>query len=196
MSSVPDTSATLLNDLAGDAQHARWSEFVARYRPMMEAYLQERFPEVDADDTVQETFVALIRILPSYRYRPEEQGAFHNYLTGVLRNKALRFVAKASQRTRLRTEIVPDTRQTDAVGDEEDRAFRQSIFEIALQQFLADDAVLERTKQIFTRVAVNGEKPELVAAAFGIKRNAVDQIKNRTLARLKKVIRELESVGQ
>lgn len=32
---VPVTSTTLLRDVAGDAQHVRWGEFVARYRPMM-----------------------------------------------------------------------------------------------------------------------------------------------------------------
>ena len=196
MAILPDTSATLLNDLAGDTQHARWGEFVARYRPMMFAYLVERFPEVDADDVIQETLIALIDVLRSYRYRPEEKGAFHNYLTGVLRHKALRFSEKVSQLRSLRTKFAEDARQTATECDEEARAFQQSIFEIALQQFLSDDSVQERTKQIFTRVAVNGEKPEVVAAAFGINRNAVDQIKNRTLARLKKMIRKLEAVGQ
>ena len=29
---IPTTSTTLLRDLAQDSQHARWGEFVARYR--------------------------------------------------------------------------------------------------------------------------------------------------------------------
>jgi len=45
---------------------------------------------------------------------------------------------------------------------------------------------------VFTRVAVNGEKPEDVAAAFGIERNAVDQIKSRLTARLKELVAALE----
>ena len=36
MKIVPTTSTTLLRDLAKDSQHARWGEFVARYRPMMQ----------------------------------------------------------------------------------------------------------------------------------------------------------------
>ena len=35
-----------------------------------------------------------------------------------------------------------------------------------------------------SRVAVNGEKPASVAEAFGLTRNAVDQIKNRLVAKL------------
>ena len=84
---VPDTSTTLLRDVA-DSSHARWSVFYSRYRPMMLAYLRERFPSLDADDVIQEAFVALAKILPDYKYEPEKNGAFHNFLTGVLRNKA------------------------------------------------------------------------------------------------------------
>ena len=72
MAQIPPTSATLLNDLARDSQHARWGEFVARYRPMMEEFLRKAFPSVDADETVQETLVSLIRQMPVYRYVPEE----------------------------------------------------------------------------------------------------------------------------
>ena len=43
MALIPITSTTLLDDLAGDSGHARWSEFVARYRPMMVAFLHEHF---------------------------------------------------------------------------------------------------------------------------------------------------------
>ena len=87
---VPDTSTTLLRNLAADARSPRWTEFVARYRPMMEAFLAARHPSLaaEADDLVQETLLALVRVLPDYRYVPGEQGSFHNYLTGILRNKA------------------------------------------------------------------------------------------------------------
>ena len=48
---------------------------------------------------------------------------------------------------------------------------------------LRDESIQSRTRQVFLRVAVNGEKPDDVAAAFGINRNAVDQIKNRMMPR-------------
>ena len=98
---TPETSTTLLRDLARDSQHARWTEFVARYRPMMEAYMRERFPSVEADDVVQETLIALGRVLPNYRYAPDEKGRFRNYLTGILRNKAMRQLRDDSRRAEL-----------------------------------------------------------------------------------------------
>jgi len=186
MANIPTTSTTLLRDLAQDSQHARWGEFVARYRPMMEAFMRERFPSLDADDVIQETLIELIRVFPVYRYSPKEKGYFHNYLTGILRHRALRMMDEEKRRARL----VAEMRHVDV--DADDAAWRESLMEIALQQLLADTSIHERTRLVFARVAVNGEKPDDVAAAFGITRNAVDQMKSRLMARLKELIAALE----
>ena len=79
---VPDTSTTLLRDVA-DSQHARWAVFYSRYQPMMRSYLRARFPSVDADDVIQETFAALAKLLPDYKYDPKKKGSFHNFLTAM-----------------------------------------------------------------------------------------------------------------
>ena len=73
VSQVPDTSTTLLRDVA-DSQHARWAVFYSRYQPMMQAYLRERFPSLDAEDVVQETFAALAKILPDHKYDAGSEG--------------------------------------------------------------------------------------------------------------------------
>ena len=105
MAEIPTTSTTLLRDIAHDSQHARWSEFVARYRPMMEAFLRERFPTLEADDIIQDTLVAVCAALPFYRYVPDEKGLFHNYLTGILRNKALRQFHKDQRQAEIAEEL-------------------------------------------------------------------------------------------
>ena len=187
MANIPTTSTTLLRDLAQDSQHARWGEFVARYRPMMEAFMRERFPSLDADDVIQETLIELIRVFPVYRYSPKEKGHFHNYLTGILRHRALRMIDEEKRRARLADEML---HVTDS--DDDDAVWRESLMEIALQQLLADTSIHERTRLVFTRVAVNAEKPDNVAAAFGITRNAVDQMKSRMMTRLKELVVALE----
>ena len=219
MASIPATSTTLLRDLANDSQHARWSEFVTRYRPMMEAYLREQFPSVEADDVIQETLIAVWAALPSYRYAPDEKGHFHNYLTGILRNKALRQLYKeqrhaeiaemvhddASCDGRARTLAAPPSTSStgravaprppsDMMADDE-QSWRKTLVEIALRQLMNDESIQSRTRQVFLRVAVNGEKPDDVAVAFGIERNAVDQIKNRMMPRLQKIVADLEKAG-
>lgn len=190
---TPETSTTLLRDLARDSQHARWTEFVARYRPMMEAYMRERFPSVEADDVIQETLIALGRVLPNYRYAPDENGRFRNYLTGILRNKAMRQLRGDSRRAEIAA-AAELSRPQDA-APAEDQSWREAVFALALGQFLADDSVADRTKRIFERVALNGEPPEAVAASFKMKRHAVDQAKSRALARLREIVKSLEGVA-
>lgn len=216
MARLPTTSTTLLRDLAQDSQHARWGELVARYRPMMEAYLRERFPHVDVDDAVQETLIALIKSMPVYRYVPEETGHFHSYLTGILRHKALRQVRSDRQRAKIaemfcngestlgraRSPSAPygtgrdgRARSPSAPHNEmpdDEQSWREALMEIALQQLLADESVHARTREVFRRVAVNGEKPEDVGSSLGITRNAVDQMKSRMTLRLKELVRALE----
>ena len=195
MAEIPTTSTTLLRDLAQDSRHARWGEFVARYRPMMEAFMCERFPSVEADDIIQETLIALCKVLPSYRYAPDEKGHFHNYLTGILRNKALCQLRKDRQRADFAAELNQAETGVPPV-DRDEQSYRESLFEIALRQFLADESIADRTKRIFERVAINGESPEVVAASFKMKRHAVDQAKSRAMARLREIVKQLENVAE
>ena len=190
MAAIPTTSTTLLSDLAHDSQHARWGEFVVRYRPMMEAFMRDRFPSLDADDVIQETLIELIRVFPVYHYSPKEKGHFHNYLTGILRHRAFRMIREEKRREKL----AADGRAAcpHAAAESDDNAWRESLLEIALQQLLADSSIHERTRIVFARVAVNGEKPDVVAASFGIERNAVDQMKSRMMVRLKELVAALE----
>lgn len=215
MGNIPTTSTTLLRDVANDSQHVRWGEFVARYRPMMETFLRERFPSVEADDVIQETFLALWKVLPSYHYEPDEKGHFRNYLTGILRNKALRQLRKERKEAVVADElrragsIAPcqaGTGTHSAITEsgragsllpaaDDESSWREAIFEIALHLFLADKSVADRTKRIFERTALNGESPETVAAAFKMTRHAVDQAKSRAMARLRTLVKELESIA-
>ncbi len=193
MADIPTTSTTLLRDIAEDPANARWEEFAARYRPMMEAFMRERFPSVEADDIIQETLIALCKVLPNYRYAPDEKGYFHNYLTGILRNNAMKVLRKRKRDSERLTEYA-DWPETNQPGYD-DEPLREAIFEIALRQFLADESVADRTKRIFERTAIDNESPEAVAASFKMTRHAVDQAKSRAMARLRDIVRELEAAG-
>lgn len=153
------------------------------------------FPTVDVDDAVQESLIALIKVFPVYKYSPEETGAFHNYLTGILRRRALRVIESESRRLNKEQKYheMTDLSILDD-GRNERSSWREAVLEIALQQLLADESINDRTKQVFVRVAVNGEKPETVAQSFGITRNAVDQMKARMKDRLRELANALMKV--
>ena len=194
MLSAPETSTTLLRDIAADTQHIRWTEFYNRYRPLMLEYMGNRFPNLNADEAMQDTLIALTKILPDYRYVPGEKGAFHNYLIGILKRKALLMIQAESRRSVQERQYAEKRELPTSEQDPGEQIWRESLMEIALQQLLADESIHGRTKQVFKRIAVNGEKPEDVARSFGLTRNAVDQMKNRMVAKMRTIVAELEKI--
>ena len=157
---------------------------------MMEVYMRERFPSVEEDEAIAETLIALVDVFGNYRYDPEETGRFHNYLTGILRHKALRLCKQAERRRDLHLRVTAEAVVTS--DDSEEENYRKSLFDIAVRQFFDDETIAPRTKEIFRRTAIKGESPELVAKSFMMERHAVDQIKSRSIAKLRTIIEALE----
>lgn len=162
---------------------------------MMEAYLHERFPTIEGEDIIQDTFVALSKILPNYCYEPEEKGTFHNFLTGVLRNNALHVLER---RNRVKTEIEraqdPSVLQQSSEHEREYLDWQKSLFDVALKQIMSDETIQEQTKQVFVETAIRGRSIEEVATSFGVTRHAVDCIRSRMVERLRKLVEELKAV--
>ena len=188
MANAPATSITLLKGLASGTDNARWAEFFRIYEQPMRSFLQSRFPSVDADDAIQETMVALTRRMPDYHYTPDKNGHFHNYLTGILKHKAedaLRREARENgKRDRLaEREETPDARNR-AGNREEPEDWKFAAMNAALEQLLSDESINSRTREVFRHVALMHEPPAEVAAAFGLSRTNVDQIKRRMVQRL------------
>ena len=182
MANAPVTSITLLKSLASGTDNARWAEFFRIYEQPMRSFLSARFPSVDADDAIQETMVALMRRMPDYHYTPDSNGHFHNYLTGILKHKAedaLRREARESgKRDRLKERGAADAPREDPDD------WKLAAMNAALEQLLSDESVNARAREVFRHVALMHEPPAEVAAAFGISRTNVDQIKRRMVQRL------------
>ncbi len=186
---VPITSISLLKVLGEDSQSPRWREFLRMYASTIDGFLFKHFPTVDAEDVVQETLRALVEKLPLYEYDPDTKGHFRNYLIGIVRFKAIEQLKRRKREADLRAELEANAqfeweceKQSYSVDL---RDWQREAYEAALAQFMADKNISTRDKEIFRRVALQGESPEAVAAIFDIKRNNVDQIKARLVAKLK-----------
>ena len=193
MPAIPKTSVSLLKALSGDASSVRWTEFYNKYEGPMRAFLQAHFPTVEADDMIQETLIALVKCLPSYRYVPDEHGYFHNYLMGIVKHKALDAIRHQTARTAIEKQLEEEAQERmkhfQAPNDDaEEAAWKNAAKEAALEQLLADDSIALTTREVFRHVALMHEPPMDVASQFGITRNNVDQIKARLIARLKDLI--------
>ena len=158
--------------------------------------MRERFPSVEADEAIAETLIALVDVFSAYRYSPDETGRFHNYLTGILKHKAL-YRRKMAERHAKSVAAFEDSAKSadDSAALAEEQEWKETVFAIAVRQLLADETIHSRTKQIFQRVAVDGASPEEVAKAYGVSRNNVDQIKDRMIRKLQELVRGLESVN-
>ena len=152
--------------------------------------MSERFPFVEADEAIAETLVSLVDVFRNYHYSPDETGRFHNYLTGILRHKAL-WLRKQTERERSLRERAAEEPKVP-MDDPEEENYRKSLFDIAIRQFFDDETIAPRTKEIFRRTAIRGESPELVAKSFLMERHAVDQIKSRSIAKLRTLVEALE----
>jgi len=187
MPTAPNTSITLLKGLASGADSVRWTEFYRIYEGPMRAFLRARFPSVEADDVLQETMLALARRMPDYHYTPDRNGHFRNYLMGILKHKAgdalRRQSRESANRNRLKGRAPADDGPDGAPED-----WKLAAMHAALEQLLSDGAINSRTREVFRHVAVMHEPPEAVAAAFGITRNNVDQIKSRLVDRLSSLV--------
>lgn len=152
--------------------------------------MRERFPSVDADEAIAETLISLVDVFKNYHYSPDEAGRFHNYLTGILRHKALRLCEQTERQRDLHQRAAAEPIVMSDDPEEED--YRKSLFDIAVRQFFDDELIAPRTKEIFRRTAMKGESPEMVAKSFMMERHAVDQIKSRSIAKLRKFVEALE----
>ena len=172
---VPVTSISLLKVLGEDSQSPRWREFLRMYASTIDGFLFKHFPTVDAEDVVQETLRALVEKLPLYEYEPDTKGHFRNYLIGIVRFKAIEQLKRRKREADLRVELEANAqfeweceKQSYSVDL---RDWQREAYEAALAQFMADKNISTRDKEIFRRVALQGESPEDVAAIFDIKRN-------------------------
>ena len=188
---VPVTSVSLLKVLGEDSQSPRWTEFAKKYASTIDGFLCRYFPEVDAEEVVNDTLITLVEKLPLYEYDPDTKGHFRNYLIGIVRFKAIEQLKRHRRDADLREALATKARlewEYERKSYSVDlRDWQKEAYEAALAQFMADKSASTRDKEIFRRVALLGESPEDVASIFGIKRNNVDQIKARMVAKLKEL---------
>lgn len=192
MGDIPKTSVSLLREIQGDPQSARWVELYMRYSGPMAGFARSRFPTLEAEDLIQETMAALAERLPGYIYQPDEKGHFRNYIMGILKHKAMDALSRRSREASAREALGKEPRRAATPpGETDDNEWKTSALEVAISQLLADESVNALHRTVFQHVALNRESPEDVAREFGISRGNVDVIKKRMIDRLSEMVARL-----
>jgi RNA polymerase sigma-70 factor (ECF subfamily) len=197
-----ETSASLLNRLKEGDNEVDWENFYHLYADIIYRYARKLgLNEAGAQDVLQETMVALMSVLKRFEYDPR-RGKFRSFLFTIVRRSTFRSI----NRSKRRNEISADAHyggadkplmellaspEDDSVSMKDEMKWRQSLLEHCVDEVRKDNSVNSETIDIFIAYAVEEKTVQEIAEKFGIKENAVYQIKNRMIKRLQ---REMENL--
>lgn len=191
------TRKSLLSRLRNAPDDRDWQDFYNQYRQSILSFCRKRgLDEFAAADVLQETMVLLIRKLPEFEYNPD-QGRFRNWLLKLVSGK-IGDSYKRTKRARL-VSIEQQGETADFVGTSGDEIastiedlWQQALLEEALRRIKSDPRTKTETFMVFQSYVVKGGQIAEVAREFGMKENAVYQIKNRMMRRLTAEVSALE----
>jgi RNA polymerase sigma factor (sigma-70 family) len=184
-----DTSETLLGRLKAENAHDAWKEFYHFYWGAILRYARKLgLNQHQAEEVLQETMVALMRILPEFAY-DRRKGKFRNFLLTIVHRKSLAMLRLASRNPEVAWEEAKHEGTADPFhrGDAMEEAlarWRDSLMEESIRRVRDSGRLADRTFAVFEAYAVRRRPVEEVARQFGMKENAVYQIRNRVLQRV------------
>lgn len=194
-----ETRESLLGRLKVDNAQEAWKEFYELYwRAILRYGRKLGLTEHQAEEVLQETMVALMRILPEFAY-DRGKGRFRNFLLTIVHRKSLAALRRARRERDSRHQMeasvwagVEDTTGQDQPADEEAmNRWREVLLAEALRELRIEPAFGEQTYAVFEAYVIEKRPAAEVAAQFRLKENAVYQIKNRMMRRLETRIAQL-----
>ena len=181
-----ETTETLLKGLAANDQ-SRWARFYRDYAPWIESTIVKRgLSHQDAEEVVHDTLVALVKIMPTYKYDKTNKGAFRSLLFKIAQNKAIDRFRKSNAEAR---KIERFAAEPLAPSTED---WRRETFNIALRRVFADPSIGQTAKIAFRRYVQLGEPAEVVANELGLTANNLYQIRNRIKQRVAEEVQNIK----
>lgn len=159
-----ETDEALLDQLKRVDAHGAWAEFYQLYWLAVIRYACKLgLSHTQAQDVLQETMMALMRLLPQFEYDPA-RGRFRNFLLTIVHRRAL-----AAMRRRSRESEMPfdasglcDRLEQEPPSLED---WREAVLEEALCRLRRDYLVDERTLNVFLRMSWTvGPQPKSLAS--------------------------------
>ena len=193
MGGIPTTRASLIVRLRNAEDADAWRQFVQLYAPVVYGYARQRqLQDADAADVTQDVLRSVAKAVGKFDYEAT-RGSFRSWLFTVTRNKLLDFRRRRQDVGAGGSTAHELLEEHPAAEDEDlwDVEFRRRVFAVAAEQVRPDFE--EATWKAFWQTAVEGTKPQQVAAALGLSVGAVYIAKSRVQARLKERVRELSA---
>jgi len=192
-----ETDPTLLGRLKGNNAQEAWREFYQSYWGAILRYARKLgLNEHEAEEALQETMVALMRVLPEFAY-DRSKGRFRNFLLTIVHRKSVDVLKRRERPGGVAWNVVAEN--TVAASDgregtderEAEARWRDSLLEEAIRRMREDPRYAEHTLGIFEAYVVERRSVEEVARRFRISENAVYQVRSRLLRRVKAEVARL-----
>jgi len=187
---MAETSIPLLNRLQQADDSENWNRLVGLYSPLLTLWLRKYGVQpFDADDLVQDVLLVVLKNLKSFDHNGRP-GAFRAWLRLILVNRLRNFWRERGRQLRAQGALDID-RQLLELEDpasalsqlwnrQHDQHVLRKLLELTQPQFSGE------TWQVFNRVAMDGERADIVATEMGISLNAVFIAKSRVLSSLRR----------
>ena len=186
---MDETSISLLNRLQQTDDPEMWDRLVGLYAPLLKSWLRKYDVQPsDADDLVQEVLMAVSKDVMTFDHNGRP-GAFRTWLRSILVNRLRSFWRARGRRPqahgdsdmerRLAQLEDPASEMSQLWNRQHDRHVARQLLALSEPQFAPN------TWKAFCRVAIDGERPDVVAAELGISLNAVFIAKSRVLSKLR-----------
>jgi RNA polymerase sigma factor (sigma-70 family) len=172
-----------------------WGQFQVIYGQVIKGYAMKiGMSSSQSDDILQETLIAMTNILPRFEYDPQK-GKFRNFLLTVVHRKALAVMRKTQREKCVSLEEKNTDHRTGELEDEtsaiiekkHEEYWQECIMGKAMELLLLDPNIEPKSLDVFMDNAMSGMSPKSVAEKYQITENAVYQIKNRMIKRLRHI---------
>jgi RNA polymerase sigma-70 factor, ECF subfamily len=182
VTSSPETSLSLLEQLGGRENGEAWDRVVGLYTSLLQTWFRAAgLQSADCDDLTQRVFEVLVRRVNEFKHQGRH-GAFRAWLRGITVNLLRNFWRQKS---------TPDSASVlDELADPHsglsqfwDRQHDQHVLQRLLDLLRPEFADIAWTA--FCRLALDGASAREVAAELDTTVNAVLIAKSRVLARLR-----------
>lgn len=190
----PDTPRTLLDELASASafDETKWRRFDDLYRPVLRAFLLQRFPSLaeDVDDFAQETLLRLVEVLRTGRYNTTK-AHFRTYLATIVNNLAVDALRRQTRYAALPLAtidwVAPPAPQSP-IHEILDRQWQEACYAAARRHLLHHMSLPPHYTEIW-RAVEKGERASAIAAHLNLDPAFVRQVKHRLSALLASLVK-------
>ncbi len=190
------TSTALLEGLRDPANSLVWSDFYARYCPVLIAFARRLgLAEHDAQDAAQETLLAFATAYRAGKYK-RDKGRLRTWLYGISSHK-IRDIQRRGGRERVIADTSDQTGLMDRIPDAHSMS---ELWEAEWQRVLLKACIEEvrsqvqpSSMQVFELTVVRKWPVDKVVSEVGLSRDAVLNARGRVLSRVRDVLQRMES---